>query len=197
MDILLSIMIGIGLSAACGFRVFVPLFIMSIAASSGHLSLGEDFAWIGSPAAMLAFGTASVLEIAAYYIPFVDNMLDAIAAPAAVVAGTIATASMVSEMSPVLQWSLAIIAGGGAAGAVQAATTAIRGASTVGTGGLANFAVSTGEVACAACAGILAMITPVLAVVLILVFLLVVAMCVRGILRRRRGRAMAAADPAI
>jgi hypothetical protein len=197
MEILLSIMIGVGLSAACGFRVFVPLFIMSIAASSGHLSLGEEFAWIGSPAAMLALGSASVLEISAYYIPYVDNLLDTIAAPAAVIAGTIATASMVSDMSPLMQWTTGIIAGGGAAAAVQAATTAIRGASTLGTGGIANFAVSTGEAACATCAGILAIISPALAVVLVLVFLAVVALCVRGILRRRHGRAAATPDPAM
>jgi hypothetical protein len=197
MEILMSIMIGVGLSAACGFRVFVPLFIMSIASSSGHLSLGEGFAWIGSPAAMLAFGTASLLEISAYYIPYVDNLLDTIAAPAAVIAGTIVTASMVSDMSPLMQWATGIIAGGGAAAAVQAATSAIRGASTLGTGGIANFAVSTGEVAGAASAGILAIISPVLAVALVLAFLAVVGLCVRGILRRRRVQTAATPDPAI
>lgn len=74
METLLGLMIGIGLSAACGFRVFVPLPGMSIAALSGYLSLSPEFEWIGTWPALIAFATATVLEIAAYYIPWVDNI---------------------------------------------------------------------------------------------------------------------------
>src|SRR6266446_2543792 len=104
METLLSIFVGIGLSAACGFRVFVPLLVMSIAAASGHLTLAQGFQWIGSYPALVAFSVATLLEIAGYYIPWVDHFLDAVATPAAIIAGTIVTASMVSGMSPFLKW---------------------------------------------------------------------------------------------
>src|SRR5215475_13958065 len=112
METLLSICIGIGLSAACGFRVFVPLLAMSIAALSGHLTLAQGFAWIGSYPTLIAFSVATCLEIAGYYIPWVDHLLDTIATPAAIIAGTIVTASMVTDVSPFLKWTLAVIAGG-------------------------------------------------------------------------------------
>ncbi|PYQ56518.1 MAG: DUF4126 domain-containing protein, partial [Acidobacteria bacterium] len=80
METVLSILIGLGLAAACGFRVFVPLLIMSLAsrAGVGHLALGPGFAWIGSTPALLSFAVATVLEIAGYYIPWVDNLLDTV-----------------------------------------------------------------------------------------------------------------------
>ncbi|MBN1522667.1 MAG: DUF4126 domain-containing protein, partial [Candidatus Aureabacteria bacterium] len=97
MDNVLSIFIGIGLSAACGFRVFVPLLGISLASLTGHLELAPGFEWIGSPLALIAFSTATLLEIAAYYIPLVDNFLDTIATPGAILAGTIITASLMGD----------------------------------------------------------------------------------------------------
>src|SRR5215468_1906577 len=129
MDTILGICIGIGLSAACGFRVFVPLLVMNIAALSGHLALAPGFEWIGSYPALIAFSVATCLEIAGYYIPWVDHLLDTIATPAAVVAGTLVTASLVTDVSPLVRWSLALIAGGGIAGMVQGTTVLARGAS--------------------------------------------------------------------
>lgn len=149
MELALSICLGIGLSAACGFRVFVPLLAVSTAAMSGHLELADGFDWIGAWPALACFLTASILEVAAYYVPWLDNVLDTIALPAAVVAGTVITASVATDMSPLLQWSLALIAGGGTAGLIQSATTAVRGASTTFTGGLANCAVASTELVAA------------------------------------------------
>src|SRR6266480_1903126 len=109
METFLSVCLGIGLSAACCFRIFVPLLVMSIAALSGHLSLAHGFEWIGSYPALIAFSVATCLEIAGYYIPWLDHLLDTIATPAAIVAGTIVTASIVTDVSPFLKWTLAII----------------------------------------------------------------------------------------
>src|SRR5947207_7817636 len=173
MEHFLSICLGIGLSAACGFRIFVPMLIMSIAALSGHLSLAHGFEWIASYPALIAFSVATCLEIAGYYIPWVDHLLDTIATPAAIVAGTIVTASMVTDVSPFLKWTLAIIAGGGAAGMVQGATVLARGASGVTTAGLANPVVATAELAGSVVTSILAIVAPVLVVVLIGVFLFI------------------------
>ena len=183
METLLSVCVGIGLSAACGFRVFLPLLVMSIASLSGHMSLAHGFEWIGTYPAMLAFSVATVLEIAGYYIPWLDHLLDTIATPAAIVAGTIVTASAVGDMSPFLKWCLAVIAGGGAAGLVQGATVVTRGASTVATGGLANPLVSTLELAGAAVMSVLAIVAPVLAVALLAAALIVFG---RKLLKRSR-----------
>ncbi len=167
METALSILVGIGLSAACGFRVFVPLLIVNLAARSGHLSLATGFQWMGSDAALIAFGVATVLEIAGYYIPWVDHLLDTIATPAAVVAGTVVTASLVTDMSPFLRWTLAVIAGGGAAGAVQLTTVVARAASTATTGGLANPLVASAELGGSVLTSLLALIAPVAAVLLV------------------------------
>lgn len=145
MDTLLSIGVGIGLAAACGFRVFVPLLVVSAASHAGKLKLASSFQWMGTDAALIAFACATALEIAAYYIPWLDNVLDTIATPAAVVAGTVVSASVFVNMDPFLRWTLAVIAGASAAGLVQGSTVITRAASTATTGGLGNPLVSTGE----------------------------------------------------
>ena len=168
METVLSLCLGIGLSAACGFRVFVPLLIISLAAHSGHLTLAQGFAWMGSDYALITFAVATVLEIGAYYIPWLDNLLDSLATPAAVVAGTIVTASLVSDMSPFLRWTLAVIAGGGAAGLVQTSTVLARGASTLATGGLANPVIATAELGGSLFMSVVSMLAPVAAVLILI-----------------------------
>jgi len=163
MDTLLGVMAGIGLSAACGFRVFVPLLVISLGALSGHLELSPGFHWLGSWPAVIAFSVATVIEIAAYYIPVVDNVIDTIASPAAVVAGTILTASCVTHLDPFMRWTLALIAGGGTAALVQGATVVGRAMLTGTTGGLGNHALATGELAGSVVTSSLAFIAPTLA----------------------------------
>jgi hypothetical protein len=166
METVLSIFLGIGLSAACGFRVFVPLLVMSVASLAGHLQLAPGFAWIGTYPALLTFSVATCLEVAGYYIPWVDNVLDSLATPAAIVAGTLVTASMVSHVSPLMKWTLAVIAGGGVAAAVQGATVIARGASSLGTGGAANPLIATIELGGSLVTSIAAILAPVLVVVI-------------------------------
>lgn len=160
MDYLLYVLLGVGLAAACGFRVFLPLLVMSIAALAGHLELAPDFAWLGTWPALVVFAVATGLEVAAYYIPWLDHALDVGATPAAVVAGIVVTASVVTGMSPVLRWPLAIIAGGGVAGAVQFATTSLRRASSWATAGLAQPVAATAETGGAAGMSVLSLILP-------------------------------------
>lgn len=171
MEQLLGVFIGIGLSATCGFRIFVPLLGMSIAHHAGALSFAEGFDWIGSWPATIAFGIAMVIEIAAYYIPWLDNMLDTIATPAAIVAGTIATASMVGDVEPFLRWSLAIIAGGGVAALIQGSSVLVRGASTASTAGLANPVVSTGELAASITGTLISIVIPTIAFLIVVVLI--------------------------
>ena len=137
-DIAVSIALGIGLAAATGFRIFLPLLITSIATYGGYIPVSEGFAWIGSPAAVIMLGVAALAEVLAYYIPGVDNLLDTIATPAALVAGTLVSAAVMADLPPLIKWTAAVIAGGGAAGITQGVTTMIRANSTVFTGGLGN-----------------------------------------------------------
>ena len=189
MDTLFSVLVGLGLSAACGFRVFVPLLIMSIAALSGHLSLAPGFAWIGTWPALIAFAVATGLEVAGYYVPWVDHFLDTVATPAAIVAGTVVTAAMISNMDPFLKWSLAAIAGGGLAGLVQGATVLTRGASTLTTGGLLNPLVATAELGGSAIAAIMALVAP---VVVLLTIGLVMFFVAKRFKQSRTGAPLAA-----
>lgn len=184
MDTLLGIAVGIGLSAACGFRVFIPLLVMNLAAINGHLQLSPELAWLGTPYATLAFTTATIAEILAYYIPWVDHFLDMVAAPAAVIAGTIATASLVADVSPFWKWTMALIAGGGVAGLVQGTTSALRVASSLSTGGAANPLLSTMEMIGSLTTALLAILVPAAAIVLIALF---GVFTLRRIFRRRCG----------
>lgn len=167
METLLGIAVGIGLSAACGFRVFVPLLVMNLASLSGQLHLSPGFAWLGTYYATVAFGTATIVEVLGYYIPWLDHVLDIIATPAAIIAGTIATASTVTNISPFLKWALAIIAGGGVAGLVQGTTVALRAQSSVATAGIGNPLVSILELAGSVITALLAILVPVLCIALV------------------------------
>ena len=147
----MSILIGIALSATCGFRVFVPLLAVNIGTRANDadgqplIELAAGFDWLSSDIAMMVFLVAAIFEIGGYYIPWIDNLLDSVASPAAIVAGTLITASFITGMDPWLQWLLGLIAGGGAAAAVQATTVVTRASSSVTTGGLGNPIVSSVE----------------------------------------------------
>jgi hypothetical protein len=174
METILAVITGIGLSAACGFRIFVPLLALSLATKYGLITLASGFEWMGGYYAMIAFASATVLEVIAYYIPWLDNMMDAIASPVSILAGTVATASVITDMPPSLKWMVAIIAGGGAAGLLQGATTALRAKSSLFTGGIGNPAVSTLELVGSALTAILAIILPIIGIILVVAFIIFV-----------------------
>lgn len=185
MELLLSLAVGLGLSAACGFRIFVPLLVMSLAAKTGHLTLGEGFEWIGSTPAVASFTFATLLEVGAYYVPWLDNLLDVAATPSAVVAGVIATASQISELDPWMTWTIAVIGGGGVAGAVQGLSVITRQISAFATGGLGNPLVSTVEAGASIAVALMAIVLPLFAVLAVLVLLY---FAFSRILRRFRSR---------
>ncbi len=183
---ILAIMVGVALSATCGFRVFVPLLVMSISAHTGHLPEGVGFEWIGSTPALILLGTATLLEVGAYYIPWLDNLMDTVATPAAVVAGTVITASVIGDVSPMLKWAMALIAGGGAAGGVQGTTVLLRGASTATTGGIGNPVVSTAELGAAGVGAVVALFFPILVIIALVIGLIVAIRLIKK--WRNRGR---------
>ncbi len=162
---------GFGLSAASGFRIFIPFLVISIASLTGNLTLADSFSWIGTYPALITFSTATIFEIAGYYIPWVDNLLDTISSPVAVIAGVILMASVISEMSPLFKWALAIIAGGGVAGIIQALTGVTRISSSITTGGLGNHAVSSVESGSSLTLAILAIFIPLIAGAIVIMLL--------------------------
>jgi hypothetical protein len=180
-----GVFVGLGLSAAAGLRIFVPLLVASAASLTGQLELASGFDWIGTTPALVGFAVAAAVEIVAYLVPVLDNALDAVAAPAAAVAGTILTASSIVEMSPWLRWSLAIIAGGGIAGTIHLFTGATRLTSTATTAGLANPAVSTAEAGGALGVSVLAIAAPILGVLLALLLVFVAARTLARLRLRR------------
>ena len=173
MDTFIGICLGIGLSASVGFRVFLPLFGLSLVAHYGLWEINDAWQWIGSTTALVTLGIATLVEIAAYYIPFVDNLLDTIAIPLAGIAGTLVVVATGSNLDPVVLWSLAIIAGGGTAAAIKSGTSATRVTSSVSTAGLGNPIVSTLETGTSAVMAAMSIFLPVIAFILTLILLYV------------------------
>ncbi len=186
MEQLVGICIGIGLSAASGFRLFVPFLALGIANRMGFIPLGESFQWMGSLPAITAFSVALLLEVGAYYIPWLDNLLDTIATPAAVVAGTLLTYSLVGDISPFFKWSMALVAGGGVAGTVQTGSVAARGTSSASTGGVGNPVLSTVELGGSVFLSILSLLVPLVAMILALVLCFFLLRTSLRFFRRRR-----------
>lgn len=185
-EAIVGALVGLGLAAACGFRVFVPLLVLSLAARTGQVSLSGSMAWLASDGAMIAFATASVLEVVGYWVPWIDHALDVVASPAAVVAGTIAAASQFADLGPMLGWTAAIIAGGGLAGAVQATSVGTRAASTITTAGVGNPIISAVQSAGSVVLSVAAVLAPIVAGVLLLALVVLVVWSLRRWFAARR-----------
>jgi type II secretory pathway component PulF len=168
----LSFLLGIGLSAAVGFRVFVPMLLVSLASMAGWITLSPGFQWMGTPVAALVFGVATLIELLSFLIPWVSNALDGIATPAATIAGVIMMAAVLTEMHPLIRWTLAIIAGGGVALTVQSATVVTRAVAAGATGGVANPVVGILEAIGALAVTITTIIIPMIMGILILIVVL-------------------------
>lgn len=145
LDWIMSACIGVGLAACCGFRVFVPLLIASVATKLGLIGTMTGFEWLSGWPALLGLTVATVFEVGAYYIPWLDNLLDTVATPASIIAGTLLSTSFLHIDNPVIHWGLGLMLGGSSAGIVQAGTSLLRLGSTATTGGTANPVVATGE----------------------------------------------------
>jgi len=168
---LISLFIGIGLATATGFRVFLPIFFLSLGTYLKIVPLDAEYAWIGTLPAVIATGIATITEIIAYYIPFVDNLLDSITVPLATIAGSILFASQFTEVNNWIQWSLALIAGGGTAATISSVLAGTRAASSGTTAGIANPVISTVETIGSTIMSILAIFLPILAVIIALIIL--------------------------
>ena len=187
-DAVVGIAVGLALSTAAGLRVFVPLLLTGVAGRAEWLTLTPSMSWIGSDMALAAFGTATVLEVGAYYVPWLDNLLDALASPAAITAGVIASAAVMADLPPLLRWTLAVVAGGGTAGLVHASTALVRVKSSAFTAGAGNAAVATGELAASIALSLLGLLAPVLAAAVVIVVFVVLARRALWFVRERERR---------
>ncbi|MGJ8659159.1 MAG: DUF4126 domain-containing protein [Cellulophaga fucicola] len=185
-ETIISIFLGIGLATSVGFRVFLPLFALSLAAYFGVWELNGNWDWIGSLPALIVLGVATFVEIFAYFIPWVDNILDTAAVPLAAIAGTAVMVSTVANLDPVVTWSLAIIAGGGTATAIKGTSAAGRLTSTATTGGLANPIVATVETGTAVVVSTAAIIAPVIGAVLVVIILTLIFRMYRKLMPKRK-----------
>ena len=172
-ETIISIFLGIGLAASVGFRVFLPLFALSLASYFNLWELNVSWQWIGSLTAVITLGVATLVEIGTYYTPFVDNLLDSIAIPLATIAGTAVMVSTVADLSPVTTWALAIIAGGGTAATIKSASGATRLTSSVSTAGFGNPIVTTIETGSSIVMTILSLFLPVVGFIMVIVILIV------------------------
>lgn len=178
-----AVVVGIGLAAATGFRVFLPLLVAGVAARWGALPLSDGFHWLGSTGALITLATASGVEVAAYYIPGLDHLLDVLAAPATFVAGVIASASVMVDVPPAILWPVAVIGGGGAAATTKMASAVVRAKAGLFTAGLANPIVATVETVGAAIIAALAIVVPVTGLFVLAFWMLLI--------RRRRRKSAA------
>lgn len=196
-QLLIAICAGFSLSAACGFRIFVPLLAMALSARFAGLPLDSSFAWVTGDAAIITLGVATIAEVLAYYIPLFDNMLDTVAVPGAILAGGIVSFGLLGEMPEWLQWSVSIIGGSGAAGAVQMGTTTARTLSTAGTAGTANPIISTLENILSIFGTVMAIFLPILAAVGALVFIIVSLWFVPKMIMKLRRKKQTPTTPAM
>lgn len=180
----ISAFIGIGLAAATGFRVFLPMFAVSLASYMGWIPMNESFQWLSGLPTLITTGIATVVEILAYYIPFVDHLLDTMSIPLATVAGSVMFASQFAEIGTFPQWALALIAGGGTAAAISSGFAGTRAASTATTGGLGNSVVATTETAGAGIMSILALAAPIIAFIVAIILIIAVVFFGRKIWRK-------------
>ena len=182
----ISAFIGIGLAAATGFRVFLPMFAVSLASYMGWIPMNESFQWLSGLPTLITTGIATVVEILAYYIPFVDHILDTMSVPLATVAGSVMFASQFADIGTFPQWALALIAGGGTAAAISSGFAGTRAASTATTGGLGNSFVATTETAGAGIMSFLAIAAPFIAFICAIILLVVVLVLGRKIWKKFR-----------
>ena len=188
MEYIIPVLIGIGLAAACGFRVFVPLLLLSVFSHTGYMTSSEDFVWVGTVPALICFSVATLLEVGAYYIPWLDNLFDSIATPLAAIAGIFTSLAVISDLDPMLKWSTAVILGGGSASLFQILTVKARAVSSTITAGFGNFIVSTVELFISIVVSLLSIIAPVIAITTLIGLIIILIYYIRKHIKQRRNK---------
>lgn len=170
----LAILMGLALSAVCGLRAFLPLFLISVLGALGKLELAEAYAWIASPAALTTFGLAVIVELVADKIPMVDHALDSLSLILKPAAAALVTASMITDFDPLLALVLSLLTGGLIAEGLHLLKAKARVFSSMFTGSLANPVLSLLEDMAAVIMLLVAWLAPILLAIGVLWFFVLV-----------------------
>jgi hypothetical protein len=183
-DLALSLSLGVSLAACAGLRAWLPLLLAGGAARMGWMELGQSFQFLTSDRALILFGVATVVEMAADKVPALDHLLDALSTVLRPAAGSLLAASVLWPVSdPLTALCLGVAVGAPTALLPHAAKSMLRGASTALTAGIANPFISLVEDAVALVLFVVAVVLPLLTVVALFVF-------AYWLVRRRRRRAV-------
>jgi hypothetical protein len=163
-----ALLTAIGLSACAGLRAFLPIFGIGLASRVFGWQLAPAIHWLSSDPALIIFGLASMIEIAADKIPVVDHGLDMVQTFAGPAAGALVSFSPFVDIAPPFALALAIMTGATIAGGVHAVAATSRVKSTLATAGLANPVLSFVEDAMAVSSLVIAIFAPLLVLLPIL-----------------------------
>lgn len=192
----LPALLGLGLAAATGLRVFLPLLLLALAVKFElfGIRLNPEMEWLVADAAVAALGVASLVEVLADKIPVVDNLLQAVGLVIRPIAAVVAAGSVFWAVDPLTAAVAGLIVGAPAALAFAGASGGARATSTATTGGIANPVLSLIEDLAVGVLVISALVAPLLVPLVVLVALwLVVSLFLRARRRRRAQRAAAVA----
>lgn len=170
--LLSQIAMGVGLAACAGLRAFLPLLVVGVAGRIDWLPLTSSFDWLASTPALIVFGVAVLVELAADKFPVVDNFLDAMQTFVKPVAGAIVAAGVLTELTPLQASVLGIVSGGAVAATVHLAKAKLRLASTLTTIGSANPVLSLVEDITSFFGALLSLLAPLFVACVVLLLLL-------------------------
>ena len=166
-ELWISILAGVALAAAAGFRAFLPLLLVSLASRMGWMDLNDQFAWLSSDVALAALLVATVVEVSADKIPVVDHLLDVVGTMLRPAAGILAGLAVFGDLPEPLTIAMALVFGTVSL-STQVGRAQARVGSTVTTGGLANPFISAFEDLVATILTALAIFLPLLAAAAVL-----------------------------
>jgi uncharacterized membrane protein len=164
MNLVLGLLLGLGLSASTGLNTFLPLLLLSAAARFhiAGIELGTKFEWLTSDAAMITLIVACVIELVADKIPAVDHFLDTAGTFVRPVAATLASASVLTGVDPLVAAILGIIIGAPTSLGMHTLKAGTRVASSATTFGCANPVISIIEDVIAFFLSVLSIFVPLL-----------------------------------
>jgi hypothetical protein len=160
LEVVTSIAMGLALAATCGLRAFLPLLTVSALGYSGFLDLSEQYNWLGALPALVVLSCAALFEWLGDKVPLVDHALDVVALVVKPLAATLAAASVMTELDPLLATVVGLIAGGSLAGGIHFLKAKVRALSTAVSATIANPFISLAEDVLALVGALLSILAP-------------------------------------
>ena len=179
LNILFALSAGVALAAATGLRAFLPLFVLGLAARLGWTAIRPAEQWLAGNLALIALGTATVLELLADKVPVIDHALDAMATIIRPAAAWLVSFGVLTPLGQEWAGALATLLAGGAFG-VHTLKAHVRVGSSITSVGVANPVLSAIEDVIAFLLTSAAIIAPIVA----LLFLILLVWLATRIMRR-------------